>query len=60
LVLQMEPDPEKFMISVTEARKILGNNADDMSDDEIATVIETLELLAKDAITRFRSPTPDK
>ena len=56
----MELNPEKYMVSITEARKILGKNADDMSDDEIATVIETLELLAKDAITRFRSPTPDK
>jgi uncharacterized protein YkuJ len=38
------------IISVKEAREILGNDAIDMSDDELLAVINTLDLLAKDAL----------
>lgn len=40
----------KQTISVQEARKILGKKADGMSNDEIQYVIETLHLMAKDAL----------
>jgi hypothetical protein len=40
----------KPVMSVKEARKILGDDAVGMSDDEIAGVIDTLDLLAKDAL----------
>lgn len=40
----------KPIISVNEARKILGKDAVGMTDDEIANVIETLDILAKDAL----------
>jgi len=38
------------MISVKEARHILGGKAEGMSDEEIRFVIETLHLMAKDAL----------
>lgn len=40
----------KPIISVKEARKILGKDADDMTNLEIENVIETLDLLAKDSL----------
>ena len=40
----------KPIISVKEARKILGSTATGMSDDEISDVIDTLHSLAKSAI----------
>ena len=40
----------KHIISVEEARKILGKKADDMTNEEIEFVIETLDLMAKDAL----------
>lgn len=39
-----------LVVSVQEARKILGKDADYMTDNEIKDVIETLDLLAKDAL----------
>lgn len=42
------------VISVSEARKILGKDAEGMSDAEIADVIGTLDLLAKDALETAR------
>ena len=38
------------VISVKEARKILGKAAESMLDDEIEFVIETIDLMAKDAL----------
>lgn len=38
------------VVSLVEARKLLGNDAVGMTDDEILNVINTLDLLAKDAI----------
>jgi hypothetical protein len=40
----------KPIISVKEARKLLGSTAQGMSDDEVLQVIETLHSLAKSAI----------
>jgi hypothetical protein len=37
-------------ITVEEARQILGKDAEGMADTEIAFVIETLDLIAKDAL----------
>ena len=42
------------IVSVKEARKLLGDSADAMSDDEILKVINTLDLLAKDALQLAR------
>jgi len=39
-----------LIITVKEARKILGKDANGMTDLEIGEVIETLDLLAKDAL----------
>jgi len=39
-----------MIITVKEAREILGKKAEDMSDPEIEFVIETLDLMAKDAL----------
>lgn len=44
----------KPIISVKEARKILGNDADTMSDAEITEVLSTLTLLAKDTLETAR------
>lgn len=38
------------VISVKEAREILGDKSKGMSDEEIEFVIETLDLMAKDAL----------
>jgi hypothetical protein len=46
----MEQIQGRFMITVTEARTILGDKAESMTDDEIEFVIETLRLMAKDAL----------
>lgn len=40
----------KPIISVAEAREILGKDAESMSNEEIVFVIETLDLMAKDAL----------
>lgn len=40
----------KPIISVKEARKILGKDAESMTDREIEELIGTLDLLAKDAL----------
>jgi hypothetical protein len=44
----------KPIISVEEARKILGKDANGMSDKQIADAIETLDILAKDALETAR------
>ena len=41
-------------ITLKEARQILGKDAVGMSDQEIAEVISTLDLLAKDALDRAK------
>lgn len=41
---------DKPVISVDEARNILGTDAVGMSDEEIIEVISTLDILAKDAL----------
>ncbi len=41
-------------VSVEEARKILGKDANDMADVEIADVVSTLTLLAKDTLEEQR------
>ena len=43
-----------LIVSVKEARKMLGKDAHGMSDDEIIQVITTLDLLAKDALELAR------
>lgn len=40
----------KLVLSVSEARKILGKKSEGMSDEEIEFVVETLDLMAKDAL----------
>jgi hypothetical protein len=40
----------KPILSLEEAREILGDDATEMTDDEILNVINTLDLLAKDAL----------
>ena len=40
----------KPVISVEEARKILGGVAENMTDEEIESVVETLDLLAIEAL----------
>lgn len=42
------------IMSVEEARKILGKNADSMTDREIQDVVETLDLVAKDALRQAK------
>lgn len=44
----------KPIISVKEARKILGSVADRMSDEELLETIGTLDLLAKDALDQAK------
>jgi len=39
-----------LLISVSEAREILGENAKDMTDSELEFVLETLGLMANDAL----------
>jgi hypothetical protein len=43
-----------LIISVEEAREILGSSADSMSDDDIINVIETLDVLAVEALRKSR------
>lgn len=45
------PEP---IISVTEARQILGANSERMSDEDIVQVISTFDLLAQDALSLAR------
>lgn len=45
------PDP---IVSIKEARKILGNSAERMSDNELLETINTLDLLAADAIRQAK------
>lgn len=44
----------KPIISVEEAREILGDVASRMSDEELTETIKTLDLLAKDALEQAR------
>ncbi len=44
----------KPIISVAEAREILGSDASRMTDAEIEELITTLDLLAKDALAMAR------
>ena len=44
----------KQIITTEEARKILGKDADNMSDKDIEYVIDTLDLLAKDSLEQTR------
>ena len=41
---------EKLVISVKEARKILGKNGEQMTDVQIVELIELLDILAKEAL----------
>lgn len=41
---------DDLIVSIKEARKLLGKDANGMTDDEIIHVITTLDLLAKDAL----------
>ena len=45
---------DKLIISVKEARKILGKEAQTMTDGEIINVITTLYLIAKDSLQKAR------
>lgn len=45
---------DKPIISVKEARKILGDSAVGMSDNEISEVIITLDLMAVDALEKAK------
>ncbi len=49
-----------MIISVKEAHAILGNDANDMTDDEIEYVIETLDLMAKRCLKTKQRRTPQK
>ncbi len=42
------------IVSIEEARNILGDVAISMSDQEISEVVETLDLLAKDSLETAR------
>lgn len=41
---------KKLIISVEEAREILGEEADDMTNQEIEEIVKTLSMIAKDAV----------
>jgi hypothetical protein len=43
-----------MIITVSEARKILGKSSKNMSDDEIIDVISTLDIIAKDSLEKLR------
>jgi len=47
-------DTNKPVVSVEEAREILGLDAVGMSDEDIVNVITTLDLMAKDALQLAR------
>lgn len=40
----------RLIVSVKEARELLGKDAEGMTNDEVQFVIETLDLMAKDAL----------
>jgi len=42
------------ILSVKEARKILGKDAQKLSDEEVAKLIDDLDFLAKHAIKQFK------
>jgi hypothetical protein len=42
------------IISVEEARKILGDKHQQMTDEEVLQIIGTLDLIAKDALARAK------
>jgi hypothetical protein len=44
----------KSVITIEEAREILGDEAKNMSDEEIENTIETLDLLAVEALDKAR------
>lgn len=46
---------DELIVSVDEARKILGTDAEGLTDEEIITVISTLDILAKDALETVRT-----
>lgn len=41
-------------VSVAEARELLGESADRMTDEDLLEVLNTLDLLAKDAVENAR------
>ena len=47
----MKPEP---IVSIEEARDILGEDAEALTDQQIAEVIGTLDLLAKDTLQKAR------
>lgn len=44
----------KSLMSVAEARKILGDDADTMTDDEISEVIASMSIIAVHALEKAR------
>lgn len=44
-----------LIVSVKEARELLGEDAADMSDEEIASVIQTLDSLAKASLEEAKT-----
>lgn len=44
----------KPIMSVEEAREILGDNAAGMTDEQIIETINTLDLIAKDALNKAK------
>lgn len=44
----------RLTITVTEARKILGKDADTMTDTEIEEIIDTLTLMARDTVEKIK------
>ena len=44
---------QQLIISVKEARKLLGKSYDAASDDEIALLIKRLDCIARDFIRKF-------
>jgi hypothetical protein len=46
---------DNLIVSVKEARKILGSDAANMTDDEIIEVISTLDIMAKGALETART-----
>ena len=43
---------ESLIISIKEARKLLGKRFDDLTDEEIENIIETLSRIARDTIRK--------
>jgi hypothetical protein len=46
---------DNLIVSLEEARKILGADAVNMTDEEIIEVVSTLDILAKDALQTART-----